>query len=161
MTSHRAGPSVNVRTLGTIVLALATLLSTGASAFADADPNAKAACQLAQAADDSGGQDLATLRALVQQVSSAASQSAMPDVRRSATMLGRSARQSNPVGIQSALRSFRETCGRVVGVASAQGHEVPAAEFDRQLHDVLERTGRPGASCEKQQFGDGWAAVCK
>jgi hypothetical protein len=64
--------------------------------------------------------------------------------------------------MDSALRSFRETCQRTVGATAAKkADEVPEAEFDRQLHDVLERTGRPNASCDKQRFGDGWVAVCQ
>jgi len=142
-------------------LVLGLVMLVGPAAAVAADQHAVTACQLAGTVDDSGGQDLTTLRALVQQVSNAAAQSVEPQMRRSATMLGRSARQPSPAGILSALRAFRETCRRAVTPPSAKSHQVPEAEFDRQLHDVLERSGRRGASCEKEQFGEGWVAVCE
>jgi len=140
--------------LGLALLPLAT------STALAADQNAIAACQLAAVADDSGAQDLATLRALVQQMSSTAAQSAEPDVRRSATMLGRAARRPNPVTIHAALRSFDDTCRRI-GVTAATSEAVPLAEFDRQLKSMLERTGEGGASCSTQHVEGGWVAVCE
>jgi hypothetical protein len=124
-----------------------------------ADRNAIVACQVAASAE--GQRDVTALQSLVQQVSSAAAQSTEAEVRRSGAALGRSARIPNLVRLQSALRTFRETCRRTVGATAAKAHEVPEAEFDRQLERVLERTGERDASCDKQRFGGGWAAVCE
>jgi hypothetical protein len=37
---------------------------------------------------------------------------------------------------------------------------VSEAEADRQLRNVLERTGETGAHCTKRQYGPGWVIVC-
>ena len=144
----------------TVSLSVWAMLLAAPASFAAPDRNAMIACQLAQGAG-TDSQDLPALRALVEQASRAAAESTEPEVRRSATMLGRSARRPDPVGMHTALRAFRDTCKRTVTLSTTKSHEVSEEEFDRQLRDVLKRTGKPNASCEKQQFGEGWAAVCE
>lgn len=133
----------------------------GASTARAVDRHAMAACQLAATADGRGASDLETLRRLVQEISNMAAQSTEPALRGRATMLGRVARQNNPATLQSALKAFQGLCQKTVGVTSAKSTEVPEAEFDRQVEGVLERSGVPDASCDKQQFGGGWTAVCR
>jgi hypothetical protein len=34
-------------------------------------------------------------------------------------------------------------------------------EADKQVRDVLQRTGEPAAKCTKKQYGTGWVSVCE